>query len=107
MHKTAFESCLPTPGKQVPAGPDWIHEKDKGDRNDDRWNTPCAKAAAPATAPGRNPGPHERDEIERLLAEIDAALNQLDEMAERDAIGVQIITDAFKGRSARRSCGCA
>ena len=50
-----------------------------------------------------NPGPHERDEIERLLAEIDAALNQLDEMAERDAIGVQIITDAFKGRSARRS----
>jgi DNA-binding protein H-NS len=54
-----------------------------------------------------NPGPHERDEIERLLAEIDAALNQLDEMAERDAIGVQIITDAFKGRSARRSCGCA
>ncbi len=54
-----------------------------------------------------NPGPHERDEIERLLAEIDSALNQLDEMAERDAIGVQIITDAFKGRSARRSCGCA
>ena len=54
-----------------------------------------------------NPGPPKRDEIERLLAQIDAALNQLDEMAERDAIGVQIITDAFKGRSARRSCGCA
>ena len=54
-----------------------------------------------------NPGPPERDEIERLLAQIDAALNQLDEMAERDAIGVPIITDAFKGRSARRSCGCA
>ena len=26
-----------------------------------------------------DPGPHEREEIERLLAEIDAALNQLDE----------------------------
>jgi hypothetical protein len=26
-----------------------------------------------------NPGPREREEIERLLAEIDAALNQLDE----------------------------
>ena len=54
-----------------------------------------------------DPGPHVREEIERLLAEIDAELNQLDEMAERDAIGVQIITDAFKGWSARRSCGCA
>ena len=56
-----------------------------------------------------DPGPREREEIERLLAEIDAALNQLDEQAERDAIGVQIITDAFKGvqqgRSARRSRG--
>jgi Mg2+ and Co2+ transporter CorA len=54
-----------------------------------------------------DPGPRVREEIERLLAEIDAELNQLDEMAERDATGVQIITDAFKGRSARRSCGCA
>jgi len=26
-----------------------------------------------------DPGPHEHEEIERLLAEIDAALNQLDE----------------------------
>jgi hypothetical protein len=26
-----------------------------------------------------DPGPHERDEIERLLAEIDTALNALDE----------------------------
>jgi hypothetical protein len=26
-----------------------------------------------------DPGPHERDEIERLLAEIDTALNLLDE----------------------------
>jgi bifunctional non-homologous end joining protein LigD len=26
MRKTAFEPCLPTPSKQVPAGPDWIHE---------------------------------------------------------------------------------
>jgi hypothetical protein len=43
-----------------------------------------------------DPGPHVREEIERLLAEIDAELNQLDEMAGRDAIGVQIITDAFK-----------
>jgi bifunctional non-homologous end joining protein LigD len=24
--KTAFEPCIPTPGKQVPSGPDWIHE---------------------------------------------------------------------------------
>ena len=53
-----------------------------------------------------DPGPHVREEIDRLLAEIDAELNQLDEMAERDAIGVQMITDAFKERSARRSCGC-
>jgi hypothetical protein len=30
-----------------------------------------------------DPGPHVREEIERLLAEIDAELNQLDEMAER------------------------
>ena len=27
----------------------------------------------------KDPGPHEREEIERLLAEIDAALNELDE----------------------------
>ena len=27
-----------------------------------------------------DPGPHVREEIERLLAEIDAELNQLDEM---------------------------
>jgi hypothetical protein len=26
MRKTAFEPCIPTPGKQVPVGPDWIHE---------------------------------------------------------------------------------
>ena len=26
MRKTAFEPCLPTPGKQVPAGPAWLHE---------------------------------------------------------------------------------
>ena len=31
-----------------------------------------------------DPGPHVREEIERLLAEIDAELNQLDEMAKRD-----------------------
>ena len=31
-----------------------------------------------------DPGPHVREEIERLLAEIDAELNQLDEMANRD-----------------------
>jgi hypothetical protein len=54
-----------------------------------------------------DPGPHVREEIERLLAEIDAELNQLDEMAERDAIGVQIIANAFKGPSACRSRGCA
>ena len=24
--KTAFEPCLPTPAKQVPSGPDWLHE---------------------------------------------------------------------------------
>ena len=32
-----------------------------------------------------DPGPHVREEIERLLAEIDAELNQLDEMAKRDS----------------------
>jgi ATP-dependent DNA ligase len=26
MRRTAFEPCLPTPGKTVPAGPDWLHE---------------------------------------------------------------------------------
>jgi hypothetical protein len=26
MRRTAFEPCLPTPGKQVPAGPAWLHE---------------------------------------------------------------------------------
>jgi bifunctional non-homologous end joining protein LigD len=26
MRKTAFEPCIPTPGKQVPVGPNWIHE---------------------------------------------------------------------------------
>lgn len=26
MRNTAFEPCLPTPAKQVPPGPDWIHE---------------------------------------------------------------------------------
>jgi bifunctional non-homologous end joining protein LigD len=26
MRKTAFDPCIPTPGKQVPVGPDWIHE---------------------------------------------------------------------------------
>jgi bifunctional non-homologous end joining protein LigD len=26
MRKTAFEPCIPTPGKQVPMGPDWVHE---------------------------------------------------------------------------------
>lgn len=26
MRKTEFQPCLPTAGKQVPAGPDWIHE---------------------------------------------------------------------------------
>jgi ATP-dependent DNA ligase len=26
MRKTAFEPCLPTPSKQVPASSDWIHE---------------------------------------------------------------------------------
>jgi ATP-dependent DNA ligase len=26
MRKTAFEPCLPTPSKQVPSSPDWIHE---------------------------------------------------------------------------------
>ena len=26
MRKFAFEPCLPTPAKQVPAGPDWLHE---------------------------------------------------------------------------------
>jgi ATP-dependent DNA ligase len=26
MRKTAFEPCIPTPGKLVPVGPDWIHE---------------------------------------------------------------------------------
>ena len=31
-----------------------------------------------------DPSPHVREEIERLLAEIDAELNQLDEMAKRD-----------------------
>ena len=31
-----------------------------------------------------DPGPRVREEIERLLAEIDAELNQLDEMANRD-----------------------
>jgi hypothetical protein len=31
-----------------------------------------------------DPGSHVREEIERLLAEIDAELNQLDEMAKRD-----------------------
>ena len=31
-----------------------------------------------------DPSPHVREEIERLLAEIDAELNQLDEMANRD-----------------------
>jgi hypothetical protein len=30
------------------------------------------------------PGPHERDEIEPLLAQIDAALNLLDEASESD-----------------------
>src|ERR1700710_2398101 len=26
MTKPAFEPCLPTPAKQVPSGPDWLHE---------------------------------------------------------------------------------
>jgi ATP-dependent DNA ligase len=26
MRKPAFEPCLPTPAKQVPTGPDWLHE---------------------------------------------------------------------------------
>jgi bifunctional non-homologous end joining protein LigD len=26
MRNTAFEPCIPTPGKQVPAGPEWLHE---------------------------------------------------------------------------------
>src|SRR4029453_14732900 len=26
MRNTAFEPCIPTPGKQVPVGPNWIHE---------------------------------------------------------------------------------
>jgi ATP-dependent DNA ligase len=26
MRKTAFESCIPTRGIKVPAGPDWVHE---------------------------------------------------------------------------------
>jgi ATP-dependent DNA ligase len=26
MRNTAFQPCIPTLGKQVPAGPDWIHE---------------------------------------------------------------------------------
>jgi bifunctional non-homologous end joining protein LigD len=26
MRKPAFEPCIPTPGKEVPAGADWIHE---------------------------------------------------------------------------------
>jgi len=26
MRTTAFEPCLPTPAKQVPSGPDWLHE---------------------------------------------------------------------------------
>jgi bifunctional non-homologous end joining protein LigD len=26
MRKTAFEPCLPTTGKQVPGGPQWLHE---------------------------------------------------------------------------------
>jgi len=37
----------------------------------------------------QDPGPHERDEIERLLAEIDDTLNRLDETGpgSRDAWG--------------------
>jgi bifunctional non-homologous end joining protein LigD len=26
MRDSAFEPCIPTPGKQVPAGPEWLHE---------------------------------------------------------------------------------
>lgn len=26
MRNTTFEPCIPTPSKQVPVGPDWIHE---------------------------------------------------------------------------------
>lgn len=26
MHKPAFEPCIPTPAKAVPASADWIHE---------------------------------------------------------------------------------
>jgi bifunctional non-homologous end joining protein LigD len=26
MRKTVFEPCIPTPGKKVPAGSDWLHE---------------------------------------------------------------------------------
>jgi bifunctional non-homologous end joining protein LigD len=26
MPQIAFQPCLPTPSKQVPSGPDWLHE---------------------------------------------------------------------------------
>src|SRR6201746_1568806 len=26
MRKSAFDPCLPTPAKEVPSGPDWLHE---------------------------------------------------------------------------------
>jgi bifunctional non-homologous end joining protein LigD len=26
MRNTAFEPCIPTPGQQVPARPEWLHE---------------------------------------------------------------------------------
>ena len=78
MHKTAFESCLPTPGKQVPAGPDWIHEKIR-EITMTTVGTLLAQKQQLLRRLQENPGPHERDEIERLLAQIDAALNQLDE----------------------------
>src|SRR5258708_1620257 len=30
MRNTAFEPCIPTRGTNVPAGPEWLHEKKRG-----------------------------------------------------------------------------
>jgi hypothetical protein len=107
MPKVPFEPCIPTRGTKVPAGPDWFHEiKHDGYRvivqregqdqqstiEIDAMTTVAKLLARKQQLLERlreNPGPNERDEIERLLAQVDTALNLLDEAGPSETSGEQ------------------
>jgi hypothetical protein len=72
-----FEFCLPTLGKNVPAGPEWLHEikydgyRLRVDRDGDRvWlitrgGYDWSKSSAELSAPGFVARPMNRSEVER------------------------------------------